>query len=80
MLTRHLLEKLQKKPNYKNEQSIENKQNELKREACRPSQLSQIRRFSSDILRASPRISLVSTSKLAGVPASSVFSPFTMLS
>jgi len=33
MLTRHLLEKLQKKPNYKNEQSIENKQNELKREA-----------------------------------------------
>ena len=38
------------------------------------------RRFSSCMLRARPRISLVSTSKLAGVPASSVFSPFTMLS
>ncbi len=36
------------------------------------------RRFSSCMLRASPRISLVSTSKLAGVPASSVFSPLTI--
>jgi len=38
------------------------------------------RRFSSCMFNASPRISLVSTSKLAGVPASSVFSPLTMLS
>jgi hypothetical protein len=29
-------------------------------------------------VQASPRISLVSTSKLAGVPASSVFSPLTI--
>ena len=34
--------------------------------------------FSNCMLSASPRISLVSTSKLAGVPASSVFSPFTI--
>ena len=36
--------------------------------------------FSSCMLSPSPRISLVKTSKLAGVPASSVFSPLTMLS
>ena len=40
----------------------------------------QTRFFSSCMLSPSPRISLVNTSKLAGVPASSVFSPFTMLS
>ncbi len=40
----------------------------------------QIRAFSSCMFRAKPRISLVSTSKLAGVPASSVFSPLTMAS
>jgi hypothetical protein len=34
--------------------------------------------FSSCMFRAKPRISLVSTSKLAGVPASSVFSPLTI--
>jgi hypothetical protein len=41
---------------------------------------SQTRFFSSCMLRPRPRISLVKTSKLAGVPASSVFSPLTMLS
>ena len=40
----------------------------------------QIRFFSSCMFSPRPRISLVSTSKLAGVPASSVFSPLTMLS
>ena len=40
----------------------------------------QTRLFSSCMFNARPRISLVSTSKLAGVPASSVFSPLTMLS
>ena len=40
----------------------------------------QTRFFSSCMLRPRPRISLVKTSKLAGVPASSVFSPLTMLS
>ena len=40
----------------------------------------QTRFFSSCMLSPSPRISLVKTSKLAGVPASSVFSPLTMLS
>ena len=45
-----------------------------------PTAATHTRRFSSDMLRARPRISLVSTSKLAGVPASRVFSPFTMLS
>src|ERR1700722_18094160 len=39
----------------------------------RPNLTSQIRFFSSCMLSASPRISLVNTSKLAGVPASSVF-------
>ena len=39
---------------------------------------SQIRRFSSCMFSARPRISLVNTSKLAGVPASSVFSPLTI--
>lgn len=38
----------------------------------------QIRRFSNCIFNAKPRISLVKTSKLAGVPASRVFSPFTI--
>ncbi len=37
-----------------------------------------MRFFSSCIFNASPRISLVNTSKLAGVPASSVFSPLTI--
>ena len=36
------------------------------------------RRFSNCIFRPRPRISLVNTSKLAGVPASSVFSPLTI--
>ena len=40
----------------------------------------QIRFFSSCMFSPRPRISLVSTSKLAGVPASRVFSPLTMLS
>jgi hypothetical protein len=40
----------------------------------------QIRFFSSCMLSPRPRISLVNTSKLAGVPASRVFSPLTMLS
>ena len=40
----------------------------------------QIRFFSSCMFSPRPRISLVRTSKLAGVPASSVFSPLTMLS
>ena len=40
----------------------------------------QTRFFSSCMFRPRPRISLVNTSKLAGVPASSVFSPLTMLS
>ncbi len=40
--------------------------------------LLQIRPFSSCIFSARPRISFVSTSKLAGVPASSVFSPLTI--
>jgi hypothetical protein len=43
-------------------------------------QEAQIRFFSSCMLSPSPRISLVRTSKLAGVPASRVFSPLTMLS
>ncbi len=38
----------------------------------------QLRFFSSCMFSARPRISLVSTSKLAGVPASSVFSPLTI--
>ena len=38
----------------------------------------QILFFSSCMFNARPRISLVSTSKLAGVPASSVFSPLTI--
>src|SRR3954454_9396466 len=38
----------------------------------------QIRFFSSCMLRPRPRISLVRTSKLAGVPASRVFSPLTI--
>ena len=54
--------------------------------AMRPRRLSatarlpfdQIRFFSSCMFRPRPRISLVSTSKLAGVPASSVFSPLTI--
>jgi len=36
------------------------------------------RRFSNCMFRPRPRISFVSTSKLAGVPASSVFSPLTI--
>ncbi len=40
----------------------------------------QTRFFSSCMLSPRPRISFVSTSKLAGVPASRVFSPLTMLS
>ena len=40
--------------------------------------LAQIRFFSSCMFSPRPRISLVSTSKLAGVPASSVFSPLTI--
>ena len=36
------------------------------------------RRFSNCMLRPRPRISLVKTSKLAGVPASRVFSPLTI--
>ena len=38
----------------------------------------QMRRFSSCMFNPKPRISFVKTSKLAGVPASSVFSPFTI--
>ena len=38
----------------------------------------QMRRFSNCMFSPRPRISLVSTSKLAGVPASSVFSPLTI--
>jgi hypothetical protein len=41
-------------------------------------QRSQIRFFSSCMFRPRPRISLVKTSKLAGVPASRVFSPLTI--
>jgi hypothetical protein len=37
-----------------------------------------VRFFSNCMLSASPRISLVNTSKLAGVPASRVFSPLTI--
>ena len=40
--------------------------------------LRQIRFFSNCMFKPSPRISFVSTSKLAGVPASSVFSPLTI--
>ena len=38
----------------------------------------QILRFSNRMLSPSPRISLVKTSKLAGVPASKEFSPLTI--
>ena len=45
----------------------------------RPRELSSYTRFfSSCILSPSPRISFVRTSKLAGVPASRVFSPLTI--
>ena len=40
--------------------------------------IDQIRFFSSCMFSPSPRISLVKTSKLAGVPASRVFSPLTI--
>ena len=44
------------------------------------SRINQTRFFSSCMFSPRPRISLVRTSKLAGVPASRVFSPLTMLS